>query len=166
MTKLILSTIVIVEIGFASSICFAAKPLSKFNSNISKAESSVDKAATLALRLSVKKSTSIEYGGCLFKKTKDDLNAFYFTEPATNGSPDEFAITCELPSGSKLVGLYHTHPRGSELGISTNDIDVAKKLKVISFVAFIDQEKIMSFTPGKTRVRSRIADGDFVAKLY
>lgn len=165
MNKPFLSAFVIIGIGFATSICFAAKPLSKFNSKISNAEVSVEKAATLALRLSVKKSTSLEYGGCLFRKTSDGAAAFYFTEPATNGSPDEFAITCELPSGAKLVGLYHTHPQGSEPGISTNDIDVARKLNVVSFVAFIDQSKIMSFTPGKTRVRGRIADGDFVAKL-
>lgn len=166
MKKLLFSTVIIVGIGFATSICLAAKPLSKFNPKYSNAEASLERAATLALRLSFNKSTSLEYGGCLFRKTTEGVTAFYFTEPATNGSPDEFAITCELPSGAKLVGLFHTHPRGSEPGISPNDINVAKKLNVVSFVAFIDQGKIMSYTPGKSRIHGRIADGEFVAKLY
>jgi len=152
-------------IALAASVCFAAKPLSIFNGKLSSGETSLEDAAISALRLSVRKSVRIEYGGCLFRQTTADITAFYFTEPATNHSPDDFAITCELPSGAKLVGIYHTHPLGSIPGISTNDIDVAKKLNVTSFVAFIDQGTIMSYVPGKTRVRGRVADGDYVAKL-
>lgn len=168
-------------------VSFAANPVSKFNSNTSEPESSLEDAAMAALRLSAKKSSSIEYGGCLFKDTrikdtriKDTRSGaaiFHFTEPATNGSPDDFAISCDIPSGTKFVGLYHTHPRGSEPGISANDIEVARKLNVTSFVAFVDQRKIVSFTPGKTRTRclkngpgacpssQRISDGDFVGPL-
>lgn len=165
MNKRIFSPTLFIGIIFAASVCFATKPLSIFNSKLSSAETSLEEAAISALRLSVKKSVRVEYGGCLFRKTTADVKAFYFTEPATNHSPEDFAITCELPSGAKLVGLYHTHPLGSIPGISTNDIDVAKKLNVTSFVAFIDQGTIMSYVPGKTRVRGRVADGDFVSKL-
>jgi hypothetical protein len=165
MNKRFNCTTSILAISLAASVCFAAKPLSKFNGDLSSAETSLEDAAISALRLSVKRSMRLEYGGCLFRKTTGDVTAFYFTEPATNHSPDDFAITCEIPSGAKLVGLYHTHPLGSVPGISTNDIDVAKKLNVTSFVAFIDQGIIMSYVPGKTRVRGRVADGDYVAKL-
>jgi hypothetical protein len=165
MNKLFFHPTSIIGITLAASISFAAKPLSKFNEKLSIAETSLEDAAVSALRLSVKRSVRIEYGGCLFRQTTADVTAFYFTEPATNYSPDDFAITCELPSGAKLVGLFHTHPIGSVPGISTNDIDVAKKLNITSFVAFIDQGTIMRFVPGKTRVRGRVADGDYVAKL-
>jgi hypothetical protein len=177
MFTILIQIILLFGIATLPGLCFGAKPVSAFNRNLSKGQSTVEGAAAGALRLSRSKSASIEYGGCLFRSTDSGEPAFFFTEPATNGSTDDFSISCDLPAGAKLVGLYHTHPRGSETGISSNDIEVAKKLNVVSFVAFIDEQKIMSFTPGKTRTRcfrsgpgacpsgQRIADGDFVQKL-
>lgn len=159
------------------SVCVAGNPASTFDGKISFGASNLNEAAVQALQLSLKRSSRIEYAGCLFKKNSGESNQFHFTAPTTNGKADDFAIICEIPSGSILVGVYHTHPVGSEVGISSNDLMVANKLNVISYVAFADQKTVMSFTPGKTRTRclrderglcpqhQRISDGDFVAHL-
>ncbi len=66
----------------------------------------------------------------------------------------------------------------SNLSSAVATIDAAaKKLNIQSFVAFIDERKVMSFTPGKTKTRcfregsafcgqsQRISDGDFVGRI-
>lgn len=169
--------LVISGIQTVFSVCHAGNPVSIFDGKLSAGTLNLNEAAIQALQLSLRQSSRIEYAGCLFKKAIGDKILFHFTAPTTNGAADDFAITCEIPSGSVLVGLYHTHPIGSEVGISSTDVLVATKLKVVSYVAFADQKTVMSFTPGKTRTRcfreergfcsqqQRISNGDFVAHL-
>lgn len=133
---------------------------------------SMDEAAVGALRLAASKSMTLEYGGCLVT----DGEVFYYTNPETSGSSDEFAVACMIPKSLRLAAIYHTHPLGTPIhGISPNDLRVAKNLDIPSFVASLDLNNVVKFVPGVTRTRclneggstcsARVSQGDMVESI-
>ena len=90
-----------------------------------------------------------EHAGCVFELA----GKYYYSEPVSQGSYDDFQIKCLPPKGARLQAIYHTHPAGSDVGFSTSDIRIAKELKVNNYVACGDSGKILRFRPDKTRVR-------------
>ena len=112
--------------------------------------SSMDEAAVGALRLAVSKSMNIEYGGCVVTNGE----VFYYTNPETSGSADEFEVACIIPKSLKLSAIYHTHPLGTPIhGISPNDLRMAKELGKPSYVASLDLNNVVKFVSDVTRTR-------------
>jgi len=60
-----------------------------------------------------------------------------------------------------LSAIYHTHP-GSDVNgqyFSPNDIAIAKQLAVPSYVQFLKDGSVRSYTAGKTQTQSLSTDG-------
>lgn len=133
----------------------------------------MDRAAIAALRRSVARSTEFEFGGCIVKYQGN----FFFTEPVGNGSRDAVNIECLIPTTTQLVAIYHTHPDGTaEPGFSAHDVRVAKAMGKVSYVGGVDDNAIIKFIPGVTRVScphsfrscgvsGRYSEGTYIAPL-
>lgn len=75
---------------------------------------------------------------------------------------NNFALRAQIPPGGKLAAIAHSHPGSDDNGqlFSPQDIDVATRLNVPSYVRFLRDDSIRRFTPGKTATQ-RIQDGHF-----
>jgi hypothetical protein len=64
---------------------------------------------------------------------------------------DNFSLVTRIPEGHHLAAIVHSHPGSDAYGqvFSTNDLAVADRLKVPSFIRF-SNEQIRKYVPGKT----------------
>lgn len=105
-----------------------------------------DKAASEALA-SALRFTDSEYAGAVFEMPDGDYCA---TEPIGGGRDDSFSIRIEKPPGGKFVALYHTHPGYNTLNelFSPQDIDIAKRLGVASYIGIVRSQSIKRYESG------------------
>lgn len=131
----------------------------------------LEEAAVKALSVAAVNSSLYEHGGGIYEYK----GQFCYTLPVTENDKKSVSVTVLKPKGATLVALYHTHP-ASELSdscqsFSVEDIRLAKKMNVISFVGFIHDHTIRYYDPNrnfKTENCSslkRVEVGKFVANL-
>ncbi len=113
-----------------------------------------------------------EYGGIVY-----ELNGhYYYTPPVTVEESSEVRFEIEILRSAHIVALYHTHTPGALSSLfSQDDIEVANKLHVPSYIFVLDKSEIKCYVPGVTPVFERgggvfqgISDasyGTVVAKL-
>jgi hypothetical protein len=67
-----------------------------------------------------------------------------------------FEMRVALPKDHKLACVIHSHPGNDQDGqyFSSDDIDVANKLNVPSFIRFNRDDSIRRYTPGQTKTTS------------
>jgi hypothetical protein len=126
---------------------------------------SVERAAVSALDAAERLSNSIEYAGTVYT----DKDAYCYTNPLTNGSPDHFQVRIAVPKCSKVVALYHTHPAGPDSEFfSHEDVETAISMHLISFIRVIERKRTLVFDPnhdpeyvqyGSIRANGRIVRG-------
>jgi len=97
-------------------------------------------------------SEHFEYAGVIYEKD----GKIHYTPPATNKERADVKVTVKYPKGAKLLGLYHTHPKGkySEI-ISETDINVAKELGIPYYMGHFETGDVKVYEHGKTRIRKR-----------
>ena len=113
--------------------------------------SSPDEAAINALNKIAEKK--YETGGILYSEG----DKFYASEPQGQKKAGQFQAKVSIPAGAKLAGIYHTHPgrqddSDAEL-FSTDDVDVANRMKMQSYIRALDSGNIRRYDPGKSRTR-------------
>lgn len=113
-----------------------------------------------------------EFGGVLLEKD----GKFYYTIAGTSKQPTHFELRVGFPSTYHMVGLYHTHPQGTEgetsRWFSVEDVRVAKTLRVPSYIGVeYEQGAVRRYIPNVTRTgpemnahysRGQIALGEIV----
>lgn len=109
-------------------------------------------AATAAVRAITTTETE-QMGGVYSSDGK-----FYFTQPVGNEEVAAVSTHILLPRGSKLVAVFHNHPKAVLHDLDTSeyfsecDINLAKSLKVTSYILVIKDNTIHSFTPGQNPI--------------
>jgi proteasome lid subunit RPN8/RPN11 len=153
-------------------VAFAADPLTQPIPNQNGFDT-MDMAATEALKECIKLSTKFEYGGVILEWN----GKFYFTNPITSKSDKEIGtFRIAFYKGSKVVGLYHTHPPGFNSDIfSSSDVKFADDKSWVSYIAVINESKsrVLRYTPGKTSkeikhhliTEGEVSDGDPVSAI-
>lgn len=113
----------------------------------------IDAAAAAGLALaSLATQEDHEYAGGIYKRQD---GSYCYTVPVSNGSDENFRIQVQIPTGSKLAGLYHTHPAFPESDqFSESDINVAKAMHLPSFIKIIASGEIKLFDPTGVRLAS------------
>lgn len=113
----------------------------------------IDAAAAAGLALaSATGQEDHEYAGVIYRRLD---GSYCYTVPVSNGSDENFRIQVQIPTGSKLAGLYHTHPAFPESDqFSESDINVAKAMHLPSFIKIIASGEIKLFDPTGVRLAS------------
>lgn len=92
-----------------------------------------------------------ETGGALFENERGE---FCYSIPVGGGKTTQFAFKVKPESGMKMVGLYHTHPKegmeADSLNFSPDDVDMANKLKMTSYIKTLRDGAVKRYTPGDT----------------
>jgi hypothetical protein len=101
----------------------------------------IEEAVIAAFRPLVRPFADTEYGGAIILRG----GKFYYTEAVTTGTNSSLDFRLVTQKGDKLVGMYHTHPLESipngwsfnkiTHGFSPSDVELAHRLKVVSFLA-------------------------------
>ena len=108
------------------------------------------------------KQPKIEQSAALFKR---DDGKYLYSAAVTNADHDNFGMRVQLPKGTTLAGIVHSHPGTDDLGqyFSSNDIDIANQLKVPSYIRFLRDDSIRRYTPGQTSTANLRGFGTHVA---
>lgn len=87
---------------------------------------------------------------------------YAYSIPTTQNQHDHFALKAATGDSQKLSAIYHTHPGNDVNGqyFSPNDIEIAKQLAVPSYVQFLKDGSVRSYTAGKTKTQSLSTDGN------
>ena len=109
------------------------------------------------------KQNKIEQSAALFKRPD---GKYIYSDAVTNSDHDNFGMRIQLPKGTTLAGIVHSHPGNDDLGqyFSSNDIDVANQLKVPSYIRFLRDDSIRRYTPGQTSTGNLRGYGTHIAK--
>jgi hypothetical protein len=109
-----------------------------------------------------KKQPNIEQSAALFKGPD---GKYTYSQAVTNDEHDNFGMRVQIPQGSTLAGIIHSHPGNDELAhyFSPNDISVANQLKVPSYIRFAKDDSIRRYTPGQTSTTYIRGLGDHVS---
>lgn len=78
---------------------------------------------------------------------------YTYTAPVTSRQHDHFALRAALQKGWNIAGIYHTH-LGSDADaqlFSPDDLAMASKLGVPSYIRFMKDGAIRKYTPGHTQ---------------
>lgn len=125
-------------------------------------------AKSLEPQLSVSANKGVEFAGVLFQNARGK----YQYSTLIPGDHDNFKLSAQVPKGSKIAAIVHSHPGEDDVGqvFSPNDIQIANQLKVPSYVHFLKSGSTRKYVPGKTATRflnsssrldrPRVADGD------
>lgn len=153
--------IILLAILLASTVQAADLPITKPDGECSGFDT-ITSAATAALSKATKLSTEFEYGGAIF----EHKGSFCFTEPVTIN--DEYAVNYRiaLPSGYKLVALYHTHPgdgKSKSEFFSANDVDTSRQLKLPMYIGIIARSQVKRFDPTKNGTQN-VGPYDYYAR--
>lgn len=123
----------------------------------------IDAAATGALKVAIGYSTQYERGGGILLGPD---HQYHFTIPVGGNNPGEVRFELQFPKSYKLVALYHTHPSDvisfGEVDtteyFSEVDIKTAKELHITSYIGIIKNYTVARFIPGVDAVS--IVGGD------
>ena len=126
----------------------AALLIASFTAHASDAFDTTDEAASAALHTvqDVSRETNSEFGGLLYSFE----GKVFYTDVVTDKSPGTVTLRGKMPKGAKLVGIFHTHPGMSDIAeqFSQSDLDVARTLKVPSYIIATKSGHIHCFTAG------------------
>lgn len=104
-----------------------------------------------------------ETAGVIFQNP-DGMYAYSI--PLTMKIRDEFALQAQSGKDRKLAAIWHSHPgdtKGDDSTVfSPNDITRADQLKLPSYIQFMVDGKLRSYTPGKTKTFSKYFAGNRV----
>lgn len=97
-----------------------------------------------------------ELGGGIFR---DSAGRHTYSEPQGNKKTRTFEARLRIPPGTKLVGMYHTHPadgvdESAGRQFSQNDVEIANQLKLLSYIKTLSDGNVRKYTPGVTPTRS------------
>jgi hypothetical protein len=122
-----------------------------------------DQAATaLADNFKSKKTPGLETAGFVLK----DVDGKFRYSTYVGGTDDHFEFAAQLPRGYSLAAIVHAHPGKDAAGqvFSPDDLEMADKLKIPSYVRFLNDGSTRSYTPGKTAMQN-MPSGRFVRKV-
>lgn len=108
------------------------------------------------------KQPKIEQSAALFQRPD---GKYSYSAAVTNTDHDNFGMRVQLPKGTSLAAIVHSHPGSDDLGqyFSANDIDVANQLKVPSYIRFLRDDSIRKYVPGQTATQNLRGYGTHVA---
>lgn len=109
----------------------------------------LDSAAKAAFAATVR--CNVEYGGLLYF----DNGEYFYTKAVTDNLGNEVTLRGSFPKTARLVGLYHTHPGMTQASdaFSLEDLKVADRAGVPSYVLALSTGSIHLYRPGKDKVR-------------
>src|ERR1044072_7780484 len=115
--------------------------------------SSPDEAAISALNKILEKN--YELGGVITQSG----DRFFASEPQGNKNTGKFEARVKIPKGEKPVAIYHTHPfepgNSDAERFSPGDVEIANRMKMLSYIRALESGKIKKYTPGKSRTYLR-----------
>jgi proteasome lid subunit RPN8/RPN11 len=108
------------------------------------------------------KLPKVEQSAALFQRPD---GKFSYSAAVTNSDHDNFGMRVQLPKGTQLAAIVHSHPGHDDLGqyFSSNDIDIANQLKVPSYIRFLRDDSIRKYVPGQTSTQNLRGYGTHVA---
>ncbi len=113
-----------------------------------------------------------ETGGVIYKNGQ---GYYSFSEPKGSEDVGHFMAEARIPKSATPAAIYHSHPGyGADEKMAENfspdDIDVANKMKLLSYIRAMSSGNIKKFEPGKTKIesvgsgarRQNLASGDLI----
>lgn len=102
-----------------------------------------------------------EQAGVVFQNPQGQ---YAYSIPLTMRSRDEFILNAKNGKEHKLAGIWHTHPSDHKSEdaaryFSPQDIEVATRLNLPSYIKFLETNMLRRYEPGKTRTFSRKITG-------
>lgn len=115
---------------------------------------SPDEAAISALN-KIKEPT-YEMGGVVYR---DKDNYYSFSEPGGDERTGKFKVEASIPKSATPTAIYHSHPGYGDAAdlaesFSPDDVKVADKMKMLSYIRAMASGNIKKYEPGKTKVDS------------
>jgi hypothetical protein len=104
-----------------------------------------------------------EYGGAIYR---DAAGRYCYSVPGRGKGDDSFTFRIVIPDGAALAGLYHTHPYdgGKESDtFSPDDVKVADKLDVVSYIRVARTGLILRYRPHQTKRNTVLPTGTSLA---
>lgn len=79
---------------------------------------------------------------------------YYPTAPVSNAQ-DTFSLRVQMEHGWNIAGIYHNHPGNDAAAqyFSPDDIQIAHKFGVPSYIRFAKDNSIRQYVPGKTQLQ-------------
>lgn len=112
----------------------------------------------------LKLQQNAEQAGAIFQNPQ---GLYGYSRPITMQDRDNFAFDVKSGAEQKLAAFWHTHPsdmRGDDSGFfSPNDLDVANKLDIPSYIKFLADGSLRRYTPKKTRTLTRRVAGSMAS---
>lgn len=127
----------------------------------------IEAAATAGEIAALSASRVKEFAGVIVQTD----GKYYISLPVSSGQEGHFQLAIKLTATQHMVALYHSHPSNNDAdGIksqqfSSDDVAVAKSLKVISYIGVQYDHTLRAFTPGQTHVSMGVSDGDVIGKF-
>ena len=96
---------------------------------------------------------TVEWGGFVFQ-LRD--GGYVFSEPVTSERREVCGYRGEAPAGSRLVGIYHTHPQHeADDFFSTRDVATAARIGVKTYIGVVSGRHIRMFDPASMHAHPR-----------
>jgi hypothetical protein len=112
-----------------------------------------DEAAVAALAIALEMKPTVEWGGFVFQ-LRD--GGYVFSEPVTSERREVCGYRGEAPAGSRLVGIYHTHPQHeADDFFSTRDVATAARIGVKTYIGVVSGRHIRMFDPASMHAHPR-----------
>jgi len=112
-----------------------------------------DEAAVAALAIALEMKPTVEWGGFVFQ-LRD--GGYVFSEPVTSERREVCGYRGAAPAGSRLVGIYHTHPQHeADDFFSTRDIATAERIGVKTYLGVVSGRHIRMFDPASMHAHPR-----------
>jgi hypothetical protein len=98
-------------------------------------------------------SVANEQAAVIFKRPD---GSHVYSTVAPQVTHDTFALRAQMPKGYTLSGIVHSHPGtdGDAYKFSPNDLDVANKLGVPSYIRFLGNNQMRKYVPGSTKTQT------------
>lgn len=133
-------------------LCYA-EPLPVSRVTDSREFTSDDDAAVAALAMALNLKPTVEWGGFVFE-LRD--GGYVFSDPVTSQRREVCGYRGEAPAGSRLVGIYHTHPQHeADDFFSTRDIATAARMGVKTYIGVVSGRHIRMFDPASMHAHPR-----------
>ena len=109
-----------------------------------------------AVMEAIKHSGSVannEQSGVIFKNADGH---YAYSIPLTSARQDDFALRAQVAKGHTLAAIWHSHPGEDDLAgyFSPQDLNIANKLNLPSYIRFNKEGVVRRYTPGKSATTS------------
>lgn len=119
----------------------------------------MDTAVSEALKR-IEASQNAEHAGVIYQNPDGQ---YAYSIPLAMRLRDEFSLNVQPTKDRKLVAIWHRHPNDSKqddsLLFSPDDLNVADKLNLPSYIHFLGDNTLRSYTPKKTKTFSKRMPG-------